>query len=102
MAGPGRGPPRVAAGLNLRIARPAWTPNPDTVDPTNVRPQGRNDLAACLSLGFIPRGRTTHGMPLRGSRDAATERRAQGAFEVPQGTKKRQALHEANLFKQDE
>jgi hypothetical protein len=40
-------------------------------------------------------------MPLRGIRGAATERLAQGAFEVPQGTEKRQALHEANLFKQN-
>jgi len=74
--------------LNLRIAKPTWTPNPDGVDPTKVRPQGRNDLVASLSVGFIPRGGTTHGLPLRGRRDAATERRAQGPFEGPQGTKK--------------
>jgi hypothetical protein len=41
-------------------------------------------------------------MPLRGTGDAATERRAQGAFVRTQGTKKRQAPHEANLFKQNE
>ena len=41
-------------------------------------------------------------MPLRGTRDWATGRQAQGAFEVPQGTKKRQALHEANLFEKNE
>jgi hypothetical protein len=41
-------------------------------------------------------------MPLRGTRDAATERWAHGAFEGPQGTEKRQALHEANLFIQNE
>ena len=92
VAGPGRGQPGVAAGFNLRIAKPTRPRNPDGVDPTNVRLlQGRNDLAVPPSVGFIPRGGTTHGMPLRGTGDAATERRAQGAFEVPQGTKERQA-----------
>ena len=53
IAGPGRGQPWVAAGLNLRIAKPTRPPNPDGVDPTNVRPlQGRNDLAAPFSVGF--------------------------------------------------
>jgi hypothetical protein len=41
-------------------------------------------------------------MPLRGSRDAAAERRAQGALEGPQRTKKREALHEKSLLKQNE
>ena len=53
VAGPGRGQPWVAAGFNLRIAKPPRPCNPDGVDPTSVRPlQGRNDLAASLSVGF--------------------------------------------------
>ena len=62
---------RSPAGAGLRIAKPTRPPNPDGVDPTKVGAlQGRDDPAASLSVGFIPRGGTTHGMPLRGTRNA--------------------------------
>ena len=58
MAGPGRGQRRVAAGLNLRIAKPTRPPNPDGVEATKVRPlQGWMSFDGLLIRGFHPASR---------------------------------------------